>query len=146
MEENNKSIYIKTDIGKDKYLNVNINQDFDFLKILSLNILQEDIFGNSNSQIGIVCGRVNCNEKLGISNVKISLFIPINDNDSETLTSTIYPYKNTTDTDSNGIRYNLLTPNTNCNEGEGVGNFPTKRQFLDNNVFCLLYTSPSPRD
>ena len=39
-----KNIRIRTKVGSDKSVTVNLNQDFDMLEILSLNMHQTDVY------------------------------------------------------------------------------------------------------
>jgi len=132
--------------GNDKYLKVNLEQDFDFIEILSLNISQEDAYRQFCSDYGVVVGRVLVNSGFGVPNAKVSVFIPIDEVDKQNPTIRgLYPYELITDKDYRGIRYNLL-PNqseTNNNCFTPVGTFPTKRGVLDNdivtNIYCKYY-------
>ena len=49
-----KSYRFKTNIGVDKEVRLNIEQDFDFLEILSLKLRQEDLYDK------ILCGLWGC--------------------------------------------------------------------------------------
>ena len=44
--ENNRNYRIRTNVNQDKVLNVNLNQDYDFLEILSLKINQRNLCDN----------------------------------------------------------------------------------------------------
>ena len=57
----NKSVRIRTDLG-DKNLMVELNQDFDFLEILSLKISQEDLYNTFCADYGVLVGRVIANK------------------------------------------------------------------------------------
>jgi hypothetical protein len=129
-----RSIRIRTEPnGGDKRLKVQINQDFDYLEILSLKISQEDVYRSFYSDYGVVVGRVIMNSGVGVPNARVSVFIPLTDEDAENPElSSIYPYKDLQDVDSDGIRYNTLP-----NDAQGVchapiGTFPTKRELVDN--------------
>ena len=39
-----KSYRIRTEVGVDKYINVELEQDFEFLEILSLKLLSNDVY------------------------------------------------------------------------------------------------------
>lgn len=128
--------------GNDKYLKVNLTQDFDFVEILSLNISQEDVYRQFCSDYGVIVGRVIVNSGFGVPNAKVSVFIPIDEVDKENPTiRELYPYEIVTDRDSNGVRYNLLPkePETNNDCFTPVGTFPTKREVLDNDVLSEIY-------
>jgi hypothetical protein len=132
--------------GGDKYLKVNIEQDFDFIEVLSLKISQEEAYRTFCSDYGVVTGRVIVNNGFGVPNAKVSIFIPIDDidkNDSEILG--LYPYELISDTNNDGIRYNLL-PSSNETNNEcytPIGTFPNKREILDNpemmGIYCKYY-------
>jgi hypothetical protein len=128
--------------GNDKYLKVNLTQDFDFVEILSLNISQEDVYRQFCSDYGVIVGRVIVNSGFGVPNAKVSVFIPIDDVDKENPTiRELYPYEIVTDKDSNGVRYNLLPKESETNNDcfTPVGTFPTKREVLDNEVLSEIY-------
>ena len=134
----NNNLRIRTDIGKDKYLKVNLEQDFDFLEILSLKISQEDVYRRFNANYGVVVGRVIVNNGLGVPNAKVSVFIPINDSESTNLKS-LYPFKTINDKDSDGIRYNGLPKEYQSDCHTPVGTFPNKREVLDNDIVFEMY-------
>ena len=69
--------------GEDKFLNLNIDQKFDFIEILSLTLRQEEVYQNFCSDYGVVVGRVTVNNGFGVPNAKVSIFIPIDDIDKE---------------------------------------------------------------
>lgn len=135
-----KNIRIRTNVGDTNFLKVKLEQDFDFLEILSLKISQEDIYRRFYSDYGVVVGRVICNNGLGVPNAKVSIFIPISDEDSNNVElSTIYPYKGFSDTNNEGVRYNLL-PNVNQDDCHvPVGTFPHKREILDNDILFEIF-------
>ena len=72
-----ESIRINTQLGINKTVNVKLEQDFDFLEILSLKILPSQIYTRSCSDYGVVVGRVSVNNGFGIPNARVSVFIPI---------------------------------------------------------------------
>lgn len=132
--------------GGDKYLKVKLEQDFDFIEILSLKISQEESYRRFCSDYGVIVGRVVINSGFGVPNAKVSVFIPIDDVDKDDpVIKGLYPYEVITDKDSDGIRYNLF-PKENTTDNEcytPIGTFPTKREILDNddvlNVYCKYY-------
>ena len=106
-----KAIRIKTNPGspKENYVSINLNQDFDQLKVLSLTIDQEDAYKSFESNYGVVAGRVDINNGFGLKNSKVSIFIPLDDIDKENeIVSELYPYQTISDKNSNGVRYNIL--------------------------------------
>tara|TARA_R110000796_G_scaffold40062_6_gene99425 strand:+ start:22481 stop:25960 length:3480 start_codon:yes stop_codon:yes gene_type:complete len=136
-----KNIRIRTEPnGGDKHLKVQLTQDFDFLEILSLKISQEDAYRNFQSDYGCVVGRVIMNSGVGVPNAKVSVFIPLSDDDSENIElKSIYPYDNITVLNSDGVRYNTLPKDK---EGEcftPIGTLPTKREILDNDLLLEVY-------
>ena len=45
---------IRTQVGVDKYINVQLDQDFEFLEILSLKILQSQIYIRPCADYGVI--------------------------------------------------------------------------------------------
>lgn len=128
--------------GEDKFLNVQIDQKFDFIEILSLKLSQEDVYRRYCSDYGAVIGRVIVNNGLGVPNAKVSIFIPIDDIDkNDTEIFGLYPYEQVTDVNSEGIRYNLFQNNNNTDNSchTPIGSFPNKRQVQDNDNLLYLY-------
>ena len=128
--------------GDDKYVKVNLEQDFDFIEILSLKISQEDAYAKFCSDYGVIVGRVTVNNGFGVPNAKVSVFIPLDDIDKENPEiKNLYPYEVVTDRDSNGVRYNLLSKDGSANNEclTSVGTFPSKREILDNPVLNGIY-------
>ena len=139
-----ESIRIKTDVGKDsdKYLKISLDQDYDFIEILSLNITQEDAYRKFSSDYGVIVGRVIINSGFGVPNAKVSVFIPLDDIDkTDSVISGLYPYEIITDKNSDGIRYNILPKESETNNDcfTPIGTFPTKREVLDNDVMLGIY-------
>ena len=75
------SFRIRTEVGKDKSIKVQLEQDFESLEILSLKILQSQIYTRVCSDYGVVVGRVTANNGYGIPNAKVSIFIPLSEDD-----------------------------------------------------------------
>ncbi len=132
--------------GSDKYLKVKIEQEFDFIEVLSMKITQEEAYRNFCSDYGVIVGRVIINSGFGLPNAKVSIFLPIDDEDkNDTVIKGLYPYSVVTDKDSDGIRYNLLPKNSETNNDcyTPIGTFPNKREILDNeeleHVYCKYY-------
>ena len=143
----NNTVRIRTTPnGTDKYLKVKLEQDFDFIEVLSLKISQEDAYRNFCSDYGVVTGRVIINSGYGVPNARVSIFIPIDDVDkNDPHLKGLYPYEIITDKDSDGIRYNVLprTSETDNNCFTPIGTFPNKREVLDNpemlGIYCKYY-------
>lgn len=150
-----KTLRIKTDINNptDNYINVKLEQDFDNINILSMNLSQSDVYSTFSSDTGVVCGRIN-SFLVGIPNAKVSLFIPVSSVENRPDVLELYPFKNVTDTDNNDKRYNLLSrlkklnPFTYIKEniyGIGytpktpVGSIPDKNELLVNNTWVEAY-------
>ena len=76
-----KSYRIRTQPGVDKSIKVLIDQEFDYLEILSIKILQSDIYTRQCSDYGVVVGRVSVNNGFGLPNAKVSIFLPLDNLD-----------------------------------------------------------------
>lgn len=142
MSELNKTIRIRTTPGGggDKNLSIKLEQNFDFLEVLSLKISQEDMYTNFCSNYGVVIGRVIANKGFGVPNAKVSVFIPITSEDeTNELIRDLYPFKNVKDVDKNGVRYNLLLSEQTCDLNAGVGTFPSKEDLLNNDIFLEIF-------
>lgn len=138
-----KSYRIRTEVGQNntnKSINVNIGQDFDFLEILSLKILQSDLYIRKCSDYGVLIGRISVNNGYGVPNAKVSVFIPLSDADENNpIISELYPYKNVTDLNEDGYRYNLLPYQPSYPGHLPTGTFPDRVDVLTNNTVIELY-------
>jgi hypothetical protein len=125
------SYRIRTEVGKDKSIKVQLDQDFESLEILSLKILPSEIYTRQCSDYGVIIGRVSVNGGFGIPNAKVSIFIPIDDVDqANPIISDIYPYTSLSDLNEDGYRYNLL-PYIKSHSGHvPTGTFPSKNDVL----------------
>jgi hypothetical protein len=132
-----KTIRLKTEIGKDKFLKLNLEQDFDFLEVLSMKLTQEEVYKQYNSDYGVIVGRVYCNSGLGLPNCKVSVFIPYDSNLN--IDKKLYPFSNIKDIPETGIRYNLLTEDYQNDCHSPVGTFPNKNKLLDNNNLLEVF-------
>jgi hypothetical protein len=56
-----ESIRLRTQVGVDKQINVQLNQDFEQLEILSLKVRSEDVYTRMCADYGVVVGRVTAN-------------------------------------------------------------------------------------
>lgn len=127
------SYRIRTEVGKDKSLKVLLDQDFEFLEILSFKINQTDIYTRQCSDYGVVIGRVTTNGGFGIPNAKVSIFIPLSTEDENNPTITeLYPYKSLKGVNDDGYRYNLLPKIKSYSEHSPTGSFFTKQEVLTN--------------
>jgi hypothetical protein len=123
----------------DKYIKVKLEHSFDFLEILSLRLTQADVYRKFAADYGVIVGRVVANGGFGIPNAKVSVFIPLDENETNPLIKELYPYQTTNDKNFDGVRYNLLEdlPQRLCHTP--VGTFPNKRKVLDNDVWLEIY-------
>ena len=126
----NNSLRIRTDVGKDKFITVNLDSEYDTLEILSLKINQRGQYRYHTSTYGVVVGRVLANNGFGVPNAKLSLFIAKDENAS-VVENAIYPFTSVGSKNSDGIRYNLLPSNQKDDCHQVVGTFPSKRMVLD---------------
>jgi len=136
-----KNIRIRTTPnGGDKNVKIQLNQDFDFLEILSLKISQEDAYRSFYSNYGVVVGRVIMNSGVGVPNAKVSIFIPLDEEDAQDPEiSTIYPYSDIQVLNNDGVRYNTLPKNVDKECHAPIGTFPLKREIIDNDKLFKVY-------
>ena len=144
MSENNKSYRIRTNVGSEYNgeikLDVNLLQDYDEFEVLSLKIGTENLYKYHTANYGCIVGRVLANGGVGVPNVKISAFIPVEDIDTtDPVMSFLYPYSNTRDKNRDNIRYNLLTDTKIDDCHQNIGTFPNKRLVLDDNNVIEVY-------
>jgi len=135
-----KSYRIRTTPGVDKSLNVLIDQEFDYLEILSLKLLQSEIYTRQCSDYGVIVGRVSVNNGFGIPNAKVSVFIPLDSQDElDPVISDLYPYKTLNDINEDGYRYNLL-PYTQSHTGHNpTGTFFDREDVLTNPTLIEVF-------
>ena len=137
---NNRSYRVRTEVNKDKYLSVNLTQDFDELNILSLKINTENTYRLHTSKYGCLVGRVLANGGVGIPNAKVSVFIGVDNADvNDPVLAYLYPYNNVRNTNKEGIRYNLLPTSLSDKCHQDIGTFPNKRMVLDDNNVIEIY-------
>ena len=141
-----KSYRIRTQPGENGYLKVNLdlNQNYDFLEVLSLKISQTDEYEAFCSEYGVIAGRIDINGGFGVPNAKVSIFVPLDEADLEDpVISSLYPYGDLiSDPDqrnTNGLRYNLLSSQQQKLDHTPVGSFPTKREVLENGTTLEIY-------
>lgn len=146
----NKSQRIKVDVNlaKNKHIKFKLEQNTDFLEILSLSIDQKDIYQSFNADYGVLIGRVIANGGVGIPNAKVSIFIPISDedkNNSEIYAA--YPYETPRNKNRDGKRYNLLprvgkedpTAGNSVKPKQPFGSFPIKEEVVTNDTWLEVY-------
>jgi hypothetical protein len=130
-----KSIRIRTTPGSSANIQLKVEQDFDFLEILSLKISQQDLYTSFCANYGVVVGMVIANKGFGVPNSKVSVFVPITSEDEKnTLIKDLYPFKLTSDKNKDSVRYNLLLSKATCDLNAAVGTFPTKEELLNNDI------------
>jgi hypothetical protein len=135
-----KSYRIKATPGVDKHIDIKLEQDFEFLEILSLKILQSEIYTRVCSDYGVIVGRVSVNNGFGLPNAKVSVFIPLSDEDNQNpIISELYPYQTLTDRDEQGYRYNLLPKSPSYTNHSATGSFPDKDEVLLNQSWVEVY-------
>lgn len=135
-----KSYRIRTQVGVDKYINVNLEQDWESLEILSLKILANDVYTRFCSDYGVVTGRVFVNGGFGLPNAKVSVFIPLETADElNPVISELYPYKTITETNADGYRYNLLPKLPSYKGHVSTGSFPNKADVLMDGSYIEVY-------
>lgn len=135
-----KSYRIRTQPGVDKSVKVLIDQEFDYLEILSLKILQSDIYTRQCADYGVIVGRVSVNNGFGIPNAKVSVFIPIDSEDqSNPVISELYPYKSLSDLNDDGYRYNLLPYVKSYSAHVPTGTFFTRNDVLTDPTLIQVY-------
>ena len=134
------SYRIRTQVGVDKSLKVLLDQDFEFLEVLSLKILQSQIYTRPCSDYGVIIGRVTANDGFGIPNAKVSVFIPLSPEDGENpIIADLYPYKTLTDLNEDGYRYNLL-PYTQQHSGHNpTGTFFDREDVLTDPTLIQVF-------
>jgi hypothetical protein len=144
----NKYKRIKVNINDlvDNNIKFKLEQNVDTYKFLSLNLTQQEIYQSFNADFGVLVGRVNANESVGIPNAKVSIFIPIDDEDiNNPEIYQYYPYEKPTDENLDGKRYNLLPRISRVNEdgelkpNQPFGSFPIKEEFLSNETLLEVY-------
>lgn len=135
-----KKIRIRTQVGVDKSVQVDLNQDFDFLEILSLQFTQQELYTRMCADYGVIVGRVSVNNGYGIPNAKVSVFVPLKQEDEEDpVISVLYPYKSLSDRNEDGYRYNLLPYIPSYTNHTPTGTFPTRRDVLIDRSVIEVY-------
>jgi len=134
------SYRIRTKVGVDTSIKVLIDQEFEQLEILSLKILQSEIYTRQCADYGVIIGRVSINNGFGIPNAKVSVFIPITTEDeSNPIISELYPYQSLSDVNEDGYRYNLLPYVKSYSAHVPTGTFFTRKDVLTNSSLIEVY-------
>ena len=135
-----QSYRIQTELGINKTINVQLDQEFEFLEILSLKIQQSDIYTRSCADYGVLIGRVTANNGFGLPNARVSIFIPIESIDeSNPVIQSIYPYKSPTDKNEDGYRYNLLPYEKSYSKHAATGTLPSRADALTATTAVEIY-------
>lgn len=138
MGKTNKSYRIRTNVGADSFIPLDIEREYDTLDILSLKINSKDTYKLHNANVGVIVGRVQANNGFGIPNAKVSVFINANTVESSILRE-LYPFVSPASKDGDGIRYNLLPDEKTGDCHQIVGTFPSKRYMLDNDIVLEVF-------
>jgi hypothetical protein len=135
-----KSYRIRTTPGEDKNIVVQVDQDFEQLEILSLKIRQQDVYDRMCSDYGIIAGRVFANRGYGIPNAKVSIFIPVSNEDAQNpVISAIYPFKTLEQTNEDGYRFNLLPYLPSYPGHIPTGTFPSRLDSVIDQTAIEIY-------
>jgi len=135
-----QSYRIRTELGINKTINVQLDQEFEQLEILSLKLQQEDVYNRSCADYGVIVGRVTANNGFGLPNARVSIFIPISNLDvSNPIISSIYPYKSPNDANEDGYRYNLLPYMKSYSAHAATGTLPSRMDVLTETTTIEIY-------
>ncbi len=131
---------INTSLNGDKKVTVELKQDYDLLEILSLKFTQQDAYTSLCADYGVICGRVTANNGLGIPNARVSILVPISDQDElDPVISTLYPYKLSSDKSEDGYRYNLLPARQQHAGHTPTGTFPDQNDILSGEEYLEVF-------
>jgi hypothetical protein len=131
---------ISTNIGRDQIINLELKQEYDLLEILSLRFTQKEVYTSLCADYGVVCGRIIINNGLGVPNAKVSIFIPLSDEDeSDPVISKLYPYKTVSDKNEENYRYNLLPTKKQHGGHEPTGTFPDQTEIVNREEVLEVY-------
>ena len=131
---------INTNLNGDKKVTVELKQDYDLLEILSLKFTQQDAYTSLCADYGVVCGRVTANNGLGIPNARVSILVPISDQDElDPVISALYPYKLSNDKNEDGYRYNLLPARQQHAGHTPTGTFPDQNDILSKEEYLEVF-------
>lgn len=134
------SYRIRTKPGVDSSIKILIDQEFEYLEILSLKILQSQIYTRMCSDYGVIVGRVSVNNGFGVPNAKVSVFIPLDSIDENNPVITdIYPYRTLNDLNEDGYRYNLLPYEQQHSGHNPTGTFFSRQDVLTNPTLIEVY-------
>jgi len=135
-----KSLRIRTEVGKDKTVTLNLDQDFEFIEILSVKLSQQELYTRRCADYGVLVGRISINDGFGVPNAKIGIFIPITPQDEvNPIINSIYPYKSIQDLNEDGYKYNLLPYKPSYPGHAATGSFPDLEDVLVNPTAVEIY-------
>ena len=139
-----KSYRIRTSVNQgqetDKEIRVQVDQDFDFLEILSLKLTQSEVYQRFCSDYGVIVGRVVANGGYGVPNARVSVFVPIDDIDlNNPVISTLYPYRAPSEKNEDGYRYNLLPYEPSYSGHSATGTFPSRNDVITRKEVLHIY-------
>ena len=131
---------INTQLLTDKKVVVELKQDFDLLEILSLKFTQQDAYTSLCADYGVVCGRISVNNGLGVPNARVSILVPLTDQDEfDPVVSALYPYKLSNDKNTGGYRYNLLPARKQHGGHEPTGTFFDQTDILSREEYLEVF-------
>ena len=135
-----KSLRIRTEVGKDKTVTLNLDQDFEFIEILSVKLSQQELYTRRCADYGVLVGRISVNDGFGVPNAKVGIFIPITSQDEvNPIINSIYPYKSIQDVNEDGYKYNLLPYKPSYPGHAATGSFPDLEDVLVNPTAIEIY-------
>lgn len=131
---------INTQLLTDKKVVVELKQDFDLLEILSLKFTQQDAYTSLCADYGVVCGRISVNNGLGVPNARVSILVPLTEQDElDPVISALYPYKLSGDKNIDGYRYNLLPSRKQHGGHEPTGTFFDQTEILSGEEYLEVF-------
>ena len=135
-----KTYRVRTQVGVDRQVNIELEQDFEQLEILSLKVRSEEVYTRMCADFGVIVGRVIANGGYGVPNVRVSVFVPLSEEDSTNeIISDLYPYTTIEDVNEDGYRYNLLPYEQQHCGHVPTGTFPSKNDVLTNPALIEVY-------
>jgi hypothetical protein len=135
-----KSFRIKSTPGKDQNISIQIDQDFEEIELLSLKIRQSEVYPKSCANYGVIAGRVFVNGGYGLPKCKVSVFIPLQQEDENNpILTSYYPYRTLSDINEDGFKYNLLPYTPSYSGHTPTGTFPTREDVLRDPIASELY-------
>ena len=141
MSETRKSYRIRTAVGNEapSMVSVNLNQTFDTVDVLSLEIDQKNFYKMPAAGYGVIVGRVIANGGFGVPNAKVSVFVPYDRDSLVEDENTLYHYTTPLSKGNDGIRYNLLPKHLDEECHQDVGSMYGKEYLLDNKSLIHVF-------